>query len=172
MAPPWRQHLPDFVLQAQEHAGEIDGQHGIERCLAQFMDALSGRANGASGDSRIVERAIDLSEGGNRARHHRCHVVFSRDVAAHRDRLTAGRIDQFDGRRSARVRAVGDRETSAFARHGQRRGPSDPRCTARHQRDFSVQDACHAKYPMLEIRVKVGTALNPQGAEAKRRLAP
>ena len=80
IAPPpaLRQHLRDLVLHAHEDAGQVDRQHAVERLAAEFMGALSGRADRAAADAGVVERAIEPAEGRDRARDHRLHVGFAR----------------------------------------------------------------------------------------------
>jgi hypothetical protein len=153
--PPLAQHLRHLVLQAQENASEIDREHGVERVLAEFVQALLSRANLPAGNAGIVEGAVDPPIGGNRALDHRCDIGLHGNVAADRDRLAAGRIDQSDGSGRAVLGAVGDRQPRTLARHGQRRRPSDARGAAGHQRHLAIKDACHVFSPAPGPRIDV-----------------
>ena len=70
------QHLRDLVLHAEEDTGEINREHGVERGLAEFVQALASGADGSTGNAGIVERAIDPPIGGHGARHHPGDLVF------------------------------------------------------------------------------------------------
>ena len=137
------QHLRNLVLQAQEYAREIDSQHGVERGLTEFVQALASRANGSSGNAGIVERAVDPPIGGDGARHHRGHIGFHGYVAPDRNGLTAGRVDQGDGCSRVLLGTVGHRHARALACHRKRSRPSDARGPAGHQRHLAIENACH-----------------------------
>ena len=85
-------HLQQLVLHASPDATQINGVHPVE-CLRRLICHVGSRSLYA----RIVESGIKSAKGSNGAFHHGCHLRFVRHVAAHAERIAAGRLDLVHG---------------------------------------------------------------------------
>ena len=84
-------HLAQFVFHAAPNAPKIDRIHAVKLFAARIGSFHCGALHAG-----IVERSIQLSEGGDGLLNHRCHLTVVRYVAADGECLVA-RCDQVIG---------------------------------------------------------------------------
>jgi len=90
-------HLEQLVFHAGPDTAQIDGDHVVEGTRG-FIGQIAHRTQ----DTGIVERHVQLTEGGNRSLDHGRGLRLVRHVAGHADRPVPGRRKPF-GRRAQRA---------------------------------------------------------------------
>jgi hypothetical protein len=79
-------HLEQLVFHAGPDTAQIDGDHVVEGTRG-FIDQIAYRTQ----DTGVVERHVQLTEGGNCALDHGRDLRLVRHVTGHADRLVPGR---------------------------------------------------------------------------------
>jgi hypothetical protein len=158
------EHEFNLVLHAQEGAAEVDRHQAVPL----FVGDLGGRPDRLL-DARVVEGDIQAAEPLDRRVERRLDLVTARDVAGHGERPAAGLLDHA-GRLPVALRGdVGDHDTRALAREGERGGAADAARRSGDERDLPFEAATHG---VERETVTVTSPLLPASASMPESMRP
>ena len=137
-----RLHDLDGFLRAQEHAGQVGGDHVLPGLERQVLERHRRRA-----DAGIVEQDVEPAEGRLDRGEQRQDRLALRHVGRHRQRLGAERIDFAGDLVEHFLAAAGQHQAVAGFRQGNGHRPADPGAGARSPRRF-LQTRSSAVLPL------------------------
>jgi hypothetical protein len=148
------QHQRDLVLEAQEHAAQVDAEDPVPLGLGEV-----GQWLGVLLDAGVVERDVEVPERLDGLVECRLDLVGRGDVAAHGEGASAGLVDQPSRFVVVLLGHVGDDHAGALAGERECRGAADTGRGAGDEGDLAGEPAVvvgHGRLSLPETRSTLG----------------